>query len=142
MATTTLTEKDHAITLSVAGVAIPGFWKTFSGGGISSESTTNRPGGRADRESLPGVAERENVTITRERKWDRDGPLVGPGGFLDQCVEDGEESLVMVQYLNHKRQPVGQPKPYRGVIQQATDSELDSEGSGVQMITVVCTAVN
>lgn len=142
MASNTLTARNHKITLQIDGVTIPGDWKTFSGGGISSESTTNRPGGMANRESLGGVAERENVAISREYDWARDGGLIGPGGFLDTAVENNADSVVTVQRLNNRKQPVGPPRMYVGTIQMATDAELDSEDSAVQTLNVECTAIN
>lgn len=141
MPQTVLTSKNHSITLVVGGLAVPGPWKTFTGGGKKSEGTFNRPGGMADRQALGGVSERENVTITREYDWTRDGALIGPGGYLDQQVDEDGESTVVVQRLNKQKQPVGSPKLYVGTIVGATDAELDSESSDVQIMTVECTAI-
>lgn len=142
MATNTLTARNHKITLRVAGVTIPGDWKTFSGGGLTSESTINRPGGMADREALPGVAERENITLEREYNWVRDDGLIGPGGLLDLQVELGADSEVVVQRLNPQKQAVGRPKVYRGTIVNAAEGDLDSESGDPATMTVECTAVN
>lgn len=136
MATTVLTSRNHAISLTVANVAIPGFWKTFEGGGLSAETTINRPGGMADRVVIASTAERDNVTLGRDYDWVRDGALIGPGGYLDAQVEEGGAATVTVQKLNQQRQPVGAATVYRGVIAAANPPEWDSEGTDTQMYTI------
>src|ERR1700712_1274087 len=118
---TVLTSRNHSITLKVGDIAIAGPWKTFTGGGIKSAGTFNRPGGMADRQAIGGVTERENVKITREFDYVRDAGLVGPGGLLDTAVEEGHPSVVMVQRLDANKRPVGDPKPYVGMIIVAED---------------------
>jgi hypothetical protein len=141
MASNTLTSRNHKITLTVNSIQIPGDWKTFSGGGLSTESTFNNPGGMAEQEALGGIPTRENVSIGREYNWVRDDSLVGPGGFLDEAAKNDADTVVTVQRLNRLKQPVGRAKMYAGKIVQVGDAELDSEDSEAQMWTVECSAV-
>lgn len=134
--TTILTQANHLITLSVDGQGVPGAWMQFEGGALSMESTTVRPGGMADRVVLTATPERDEVTLTREYDYLRDGAL---RTYLEQALIDGLEAIAMVQDLDQRKQPVGEPVPYKGVLSTVTPPERDSSGSDAATWSVTLT---
>lgn len=141
MATDTLTSINHRTTLTVGATAIPGPWKTFSGGGLTGESLKNKPGGMEQEESIPTPSTREAVTITREYKVGRDSGLVGPGGFLETAKKRGDTFYVTRQDLDHAGRPVGAAKVFHGTCDGVSESDRDSEGNEIHTLTVVVGAV-
>jgi hypothetical protein len=140
---TVLTSRNHAISVTIGGGAIPGFWKTLEGGALTTETTTNRPGGMASRMVLATTAERDEVTVGREYDYVRDSGLTGPGGYIDAAVELGMTAQVTVQPLNPQtRQPVGRPIVYSGVASGSTPPEWDSESTDVQSFTFTIAVEN
>lgn len=103
-----------------------GVFQSFSGGGISTEDTKNRPGGMGPEESLGGPASRDTFTVGRLYKLERDHALFK---VLDQMARDGARVVAVRQKLNRDRSPFGDPITYTGTLMKVTPPDHDSNES-------------
>lgn len=137
----TQTSNRHRTTLTVGGVQIPGYWKGIKGGGLNIEAVKNRPGGEDQEEVISTGSTREDLTLDREYKTERDAGLVGPGGFLEIAAKQDTPCVVTSQDLDGSWQPVGPPKTFSGKITNPSRGDRSSESKDVDTITVVLSVV-
>ena len=109
------------VTVNINGTDF-GVWDAFSGGGVSSEDTKNRPGGMEPEESLGGPKSRDAFTVSRLFRADRDLPAFVA---LDQLCGSGRV-VAKRQALNSDRSPAGSPITYTGTLMKVTPPDHDS----------------
>lgn len=137
----TQTSNRHRTILTVGGSRIPDYWKDISGGALAIEATKNRPGGVDQEEVLSTGSTREDLTLSREYKTERDAALVGPGGFLEIAAKQDTVCTVTSQDLDGAWQPDGPPKTYTGKITNVSRGDRSSENKEVDTLTVVLSVV-
>lgn len=141
----TLTSRQHKTTLKAGAVQIPGNWKTISGGALTIEVTKNKPGGMEDEEVIANTPSREDLTITREYRTERDAGLIGPGGTLEVAAKTDATCVVTSQDIGYNEQGVvsaiGTAKTYTGKITSVSRGDRDSESNEVDTLTVVLSVV-
>lgn len=122
----TLTERNHLITLTANGSPIRDAWMKFEGGNKTTESGKIHPGGMADAIPLPGLPDREDITLTREYDPIRDQAI---RRSLDVLADDGGSAQVQVQDLGYNKLPVGSPDSFSGIVKGVGYPQRDSEST-------------
>lgn len=113
-----------------------GVFDTFAGGANDSDDTKHRPGGMGPSEALGGFGNRDNFTVSRLYKLERDHPLAK---FLDGQVGIGTVVAKRIM-LSRDRTPVGDPITYTGVLKTFTPAEHDSNSADPKMFSLEVTA--
>jgi hypothetical protein len=134
----TLTERNHLITLTADGDPVKDAWQKFEGGNKTTESSKIHPGGMADAVALPGLPDTEDITLTREYDPVRDQAI---RRRLDRLANDGAAGVVAVQDLDYKKNAIGTPDIFSGVIKGVGYPQRDSESTTGQTWTVMIGAV-
>lgn len=106
-------------TVSVAGVPIPGEFRTFSGGAFDMTERKSGSGASSRRRAKKGKLTTENVTVSRE-----DDGTVSLEWLRDQR---GQDMTVTRQPLDDNDNPRGLPTVYTGKLKRCTPGEGDSE---------------
>lgn len=114
----------HNITVTIEGRDL-GTFDTKSGFGLDSDDQKYHGGNMAPAESLGGMRDQNNGTVSRLLKVDRDLPL---REFLRRNVGEGQMT-VKVQYLDRHRNPVDVPDVYDGILKSFTLPDMDSEST-------------
>ena len=113
-----------------------GVFDSFSGGGADSEDTKHRPGGMGDEESLGGPRTRDNFTVSRLYKLERDH---GQAKKLDAKVGSGKVVAKRIM-LDRQKNPVGEPITFTGTLKAFTHPEHDSTSADKKMVELEVTA--
>lgn len=131
-----LLQEQHALITCVFDVyGSTGVWDRFEGGEIDSETRQYRAGGMAAPEALPGAPTVSDITISRGYRSERDAALER---WLVANI--GEWATVGKQALDRRAQPIpGGLINFRCVLKGITTPTVDSEGTEVQMLSVVFT---
>lgn len=108
MALPASTQRLFRVTLSGFGIDIPGAFATFSGGNPSADVTRFREGGSPVEEVVGGPPTRDDVTIGRPYRRDRDEPVMR---WADRSVGKARGS-VAIQPVDEDYNPYGRPRVY------------------------------
>jgi hypothetical protein len=127
-------QDQERVTVNVAGRDL-GVWDTFSGGEADSDDTKHRPGGMGEEEALGGFRTRENFTVTRLYRLERDHGLAK---FLDDQVSRGRVVATRTM-LDRDRVPIGEPITFTGILKTFTHPEHDSNSSDKKMVSLEVT---
>ncbi len=123
------------VTVTVAGKDL-GVWDMFEGGEVKADSQKHRPGGMGPEESLGGPRSREDFTLQRLYKLERDHPI---SKFLDNQVGTGEVVAVRTM-LGTDRMPVGEPITFRGTLITYKHPPHDSSSNDKKMVVLEVSA--
>lgn len=106
-----------------------GVWDTLTGGDVDSEETKYRPGGMQPQISLGGTTTVNNVALGRLLTRD-DWPFM-----RDLMARRVGKAPVTVsrQPLDEDGNPFGRPMVYRGILQNVTPGDTDSNASDAQV---------
>lgn len=113
-----------------------GVFDSFDGGDGDSEETKYPPGAMGPEESLGGRQTRDNFTVGRRYKLDRDHPLYV---WLDSRRGKGEFKG-SAQPLDPDGNPYGKPLPLRGKLKKVTRPKHNSTSSDPAMIELEISA--
>lgn len=125
------TERNFLVTVTADGDPA-GTFDSFEGGDGDSEETRYAPGGMGDEESLGGRQTRENFTVGRRYRPERDATLF-------RRLDSRRGSAVITasrQALDRDKNPVGTPDVFRGVLKKVTGPKHDSMGNDVAKFTL------
>jgi hypothetical protein len=123
------------VTVNIAGRDL-GVFDIFSGGAAKAESTKHRAGGMAPEESLGGPTSRDDFTLQRLYKLERDHGLAK---FLDGQVGIGRVVAVR-QKLARDRSTSGDPITYTGTLMGFTLPDHDSSSADKAMVQLEVSA--
>lgn len=127
-------QTNFLVTVSADDVDLGTFDK-FSGGDGDSEETKYPPGGMGPEESLGGRQTRENFTVGRRYKLERDHPIFA---WLDS--RRGKATIVAArQPLDTDGNPYGKPTIFTGNLKKVTGPEHDSTSSEVAKLELEVT---
>jgi len=127
MATPASSPAEFRVTLGGFGIPIPGAFMTLTGGNVSAEARRYRPGGQFEEEVAGGPRTRDDVTITREWRRDRDLAI-----FLWADRHAGRaRGAITVQPLDEDGNAFGNPFVYPdALLTGATRPDVDSDAGG------------
>ncbi|HKV66544.1 MAG TPA: hypothetical protein VJN72_00535 [Gaiellales bacterium] len=130
-------EDTQLVTLRVDDVDF-GVFDKKTGGNADSEETKYTPGGMAKEVSLGGRQTHENITLSREFDWGRDGPgvayLIGRRGRA--AVTIGQ------QFLDIDGNARGNPITATGTLKSVQVPDHDSSGNDAALLELECTIVS
>lgn len=109
-----------------------GVWDKKTGGGIDSEETKYPPGGMGQEIPLGGRRTRDNITLQRLFKLDRDLPLIKTWDALAGRAE----CVVNDQPLDNDGNPFGSPLVYTGVLKAVAVPDHDSESDDAALVSI------
>ncbi|WP_026912340.1 hypothetical protein [Patulibacter minatonensis] len=133
-----LTERNHLINLTSDSAAVRDAWMKFEGGNLTTETGKIRPGGMADAVPLAGLDDYEDIVLTREYDPIRDQTI---RRALVRNAKDGAAARVVVQDLDSKKNAIGTPDSFSGVIKAVGYPQRDSESVTGQTWTVTVGSV-
>lgn len=113
-----------------------GIFDMFSGGAAKAESTKHRPGGMGPQESLGGPVARDDFTLQRLYKLERDHPLAKK---LDRLVGIGIVTAKRVM-LNRDRSAVDPPITFTGTLIGFVHPDHDSDSAEKKMVQLEVSA--
>lgn len=123
------------VTVNLAGKDL-GVWDTFSGGAAKADPTKHRPGGMGREESLGGPKSRDDFTVSRNFKLERDLPIAA---FIDEQVGVGKVVVVRTM-LGTDKVPVGEQLTYTGTLTGAPFGDHDSDAADPKFIMLEVSA--
>lgn len=123
------------VTVNVAGKDL-GVFDMFSGGAAKAEATKHRPGGMGPEESLGGPRSRDDFTLQRNYKLERDHGLAK---FLDDQVGEGKVVATRTM-LGRDRTPSGEPITFTGTLMGFVHPDHDSSSSDKKMVQLEVSA--
>jgi hypothetical protein len=107
-----------------------GIWDMLSGGEGDSEETKYRAGGGGKQENLGGPPTRENITVARLFKLDRDLPRVKQWDH-----KRGRAPVVVTeQFLDRDGNVASMGLAYRGLLKRVAVPEHDSESTDASRV--------
>jgi hypothetical protein len=121
--------KDFYVTLTIDGVDFGG-WDQQTGGEYDSDEQKYTPFDGVQRTYLANKTT-GNVTLSRDYRPDRDGPMVRAKDNLQ-----GKPAIAVVQDKDRNGNFQQNRPPYQGLIKAITPPETDSDGSDVAKISV------
>jgi hypothetical protein len=121
----------YSVAVTVDDVDL-GVFDSFEGGAGSSEETKYRPGGMGDEVSLGGQQTRENFTVARLYRQDRDHSRAH---WLDG--RRGRAKVVAKkQPLDADRNPFGRPLVYTGTLLTVSFPDHDSQSDDPAVLSL------
>lgn len=118
------TERNFLVTATADGVPI-GTWDMLEGGDGDSEAGSYAPGGMGDDEPYGGKKTRDNFTLTRAYKIERDAVL-----YKRLDSQRGVAEISASRHpLDRDKNPVGPPDIFKGILKKVTGPKHDSNGS-------------
>lgn len=128
-------ETNFLVTVTADGIPL-GTFDSFEGGDGDSEENKYPPGGMGDEESLGGRQTRDNFTVGRRYKPERDHPIFA---WLDSR-RGKAEIVASKQILDRDKNPFGAPTVYRGTLKKVSGPKHDSTSNDVAKLMLECTA--
>lgn len=106
--------------------------RTRSGGGKTSESVTDRPGGMAPPEVFVGTYEHEEATVERALSHGVDS------GLLQKMnARHGEVFTITEQPVDDRGRPgFHRPNVYKGKLTGSAESDMDANGNERKVLTL------
>jgi hypothetical protein len=113
-----------------------GVMDMFEGGAAKADAQKHRPGGMGPEESLGGPVSREDFTLQRLYKLERDHPLVKK---LDRMVGVGAVTAKRLM-LDRDRTPSGDPITFTGTLIGFVHPDHDSNSADKKMVALEVSA--
>jgi hypothetical protein len=127
------------VTVTVVGLGMVlelGVFDSFAGGAKKGEQIKHRAGGMGSQEAVGGLSSRDDFSVGRRYKLDRDHPNRKK---LDALVNIGEVTAVR-QKLNPDKSPAGDPDTYTGIMSGFVMPDHDSDEAAKAMFTIEVSA--
>jgi hypothetical protein len=127
--------RQERVTLIVEGLGMVldlGVFDTFDGGAKKGETVKHRAGNMGDSEAVGGVSSREDFTVSRRYRLERDHPNRKK---LDALVNIGRVTCVR-QKLNPDKTAFGDPDTYTGIMSGFVMPNHDSDAVEKAMFSI------
>lgn len=127
--------RQERVTFIVEGLGMTldlGVFDTFTGGAKKGETVKHRAGNMGDSEAVGGVSSRDDFTVSRRYRLERDHPNRKK---LDALVNIGRVTCVR-QKLNPDKTPFGDPDTYTGIMSGFVMPDHDSDEVAKAMFSI------
>lgn len=131
--------RDENVTITIEGlgqVLKLGTFDSFEGGAKKSETIKHRPGNQGDQEAVGSLPSRDDFTVGRRFRLERDLPYEK---ILDELVGIGRVTAVR-QKKTPDGKNFGDPTTYTGIMSEYVLPNHDSDEAAKAMFTIAVNA--
>lgn len=131
--------RQERVTVTIVGLGMTlnlDVFDTFSGGAKKGEQVKHRPGGMGDQEAVGGNSARDDFTVSRRFRLERDLPNEKA---LDALVNIGKVTASR-QRLNPDKSPNGETLTYTGILSGFVLPDHDSDAAEKAMFMLEVSA--